>query len=386
MNKNIKGIIGKTFVSALNVSKEINSILQNKNIEDIEEHIQKVPNQVLLRARNVIIKHYEKTFKMIPSLLLFKKLKLSYPKGKELLNELEHQGFLGKNGNRYQITGKADIQTSTRKAIKNKMVFSPGITILKAIIFLIGVGATYMSIFHSIAFLSDYYKPFRAILSASIMIMFNIVAAEMIIYCIMHKVKKLVLIFTLILTFGSIFSIGSTIIGLYNSRSVTVKAENIEINQEDQSSKQTKLKHALIVEEKEQIRKMLNSELEKRDGLVKLLNKFTQDQIKLDLENYNKMNGRRYVADRRIDELQKDYTRIVKKESNYLESNVVYNADKKQVPMSAYNWIGKQVFEDANPEGIQFWMSVYPAIFYDIIAPISFSIVFFMPNGKRKRK
>lgn len=377
--------IGEITLTAKKVAEDIKEI-----VEDTSELIKEVkpPLKILDNAKKIISNYYDQKYKMIPLMVLSKRLRISYSKISEIVNCLEQEGFLSKVGNRYKLAGYVDNNTNTTfiKKMKRKAKVSPGMFFLKLIVFIIGCGATYMSIFHSIEFLKDYYDPLKAIIAATLIISFNIVSAEMIIFGIIHKLKMIIAGFAIILFLGSVFSMGSTIIGLYNLKANTTTTQNININNNDTEYRQRELKHKLLVEEKEQIKKLLDGEIIKRDGLVTLLNNFSQEQIKLDLENYNKINGRRYIADKRIDKLQNDFNKILNVEKEYIKSNIVFDSNKKELPPDAYDWIAKYVFKNMNADGIKFWMSVYPAIFYDIIAPISFSIVFFLTGNFKIRK
>ena len=191
--------------------------------------------------------------------------------------------------------------------------------------------------------------------------------------------------FSVLLVLGTIFSMGSTIWGLRTTMEETIRIDNTSINQDDTEYQNTKMLYQNIVDRKTQALKTLESEMVKRDGFVDAINGYSEKFIEDNPDFYSKQNGRRYVADKAVETAKKDYDDIVLEEKLYLESNVVVVSDKKEIPDNAYTWIADKVFKGMSADNLQFWMSVYPALFYDIISPVSFSIVFFLSGNMKKK-
>lgn len=359
-----------------------------------------VPEKIKNRAK-IHIQTYSDQFMRVPSQAwLSKKLHLSLGKTTLIMKALLQDKFFFKKGNIYVRTNTQgdNIRIPTGfDRLKAKVKLSPAVVFMKIILFIIGCGATYMSIFHSTDFLSEYYNSFKAILAAIIMICFNVLSAEMIIFFHLKSLRVPTVVFSIILILGTVFSMGSTIVGLYNSRAVEITEKYTIENTEDRILKSTQLDYNVLLSKKSQAEQNLNSERDKRNGLVKILNTYTPEMIENNQDYYNKQNGRRYVADVRVDKAQKIFNKIILEEQEFLKFNVVVESTKRHIPENAYSWIANAVFPDMKPESLQFWMSVYPALFYDIIAPISFSVVFFVGvniptkrikqvTRKRKRK
>ena len=348
-----------------------------------------VPDKLKNKAK-IHIQTYSDQYMRVPSKIwLSKKLHLSLGKTTLIMKALLQDEFFIKKGNVYVLSNTQgdDIRITTGlDRLKAKVKLSPAIVFMKVLLFTIGCGATYMSIFHSTDFLSEYYSPFKSVLAAIIMISFNVLSADMIVFFYLKSRIALVWLFSIILILGTVFSMGSTVIGLYNSRAVEITTSNTIENTEDQILKSTQLDYDVLLSRKSQAEQNLNSERIKRDGLVKILNSYTPEMIESNQDYYNKQNGRRYVSDIRVDKAQKIFDEIILEEQDFLKSNTVIESDKKDIPENAYSWIAGAVFSDMKPESLQFWMSVYPALFYDIIAPISFSIVFFVGGGIPVRK
>jgi hypothetical protein len=346
--------------------------------------------KVLLRVKRWIITFYDQNGNFPSIDTLSKKTNLSKGKITDILKELLETGFLEKKGTRYSLGQSPEIEKLRQPVLIAKataaLKLSPAMVFMKILLFLIGCGATFMSIFHSTDFLKEYYSTTNAILSGIIMICFNILAFEMIVFFRQKRYFGFANVFIVVMVLGTIFSMGSTIIGMYNARASELTVQYQDENAQDLNQQEIEVRYNLLLQKKEAALNLLEGERLKRDGMVELLNSYTSDMIENDLENYNKLNGRRYIADTRVDTALEEYSAILEEEREFLENNVVTVADARTLPSDAYHWIAGEVFEEANPELLQFWMSVYPALFYDLIAPLSFSIVFFVTGKAKERK
>lgn len=388
MDDIITGTIGEIMTPSPSAHEPIDAlhILHEETTE--EKQVSVIPEKVLERSKKWIMSYHAQNGKIPAKVWMQKKLNISHAKITEIIKALVSSGFLEQKKNRYYLSQNPDELhiPSVLDKVKAAAKLSPVMLFVKTILFFVGCGAVYMSIYHSKDYLSEFYSPTRAIVSATIMIIFNVLAAEMIVFFQIKKHNALSVVFAVILILGTVFSMGSTVIGLYNARAKEItKAYSIE-NVESRDLEEIQKEYDSILSRKIQSENNLNSERIKRDGLVVTLNKYTPEMIQSDLENYNKMNGRRYVADVRVDSAFSAYNGILNEEKKFLELNTVTAADKKEIPSDAYTWIGGTVFPNVSPATLQFWMSAYPALFYDIIAPVSFSVVFFVTGNKKKKE
>lgn len=383
MEKQIRGKIGESM-----------ELLQKADTAGLVETIPNdvpviIPERILERTKKHIISFYDQKGKIPAKAWLQKKLNMSGAKVTDIIKALVTEDFLYKKGNRYYLKSanpdEFRIPSIVDKA-KAAAKLSPAMVFVKTILFIIGCGAVYMSIFHSKDFLSEFYTPTRSIIAATIMIVFNVLAAEMAIFFWIKRHRALTVAFLIILVLGTVFSMGSTIIGLYNARANDLTISYTEENTDTRDLQEIQKEYESILDRKVQAEADLNSERAKRDGVVNTINQYTPEMINADLENYNKMNGRRYIADTRVDKAKIAYSAVVAEEKEFLELNTVTAADTKEIPGDAYTWIGGTVFPTVRPDTLQFWMSTYPALFYDIIAPAAFSIVFFVTGAKKKKE
>lgn len=345
-----------------------------------------IPEKIKERAQKWILSYYNQkgAFPSIP--WIASKIGQSRVKTGNVLKALEADNFLCKKGNRYTIKSVEDgtgIPAPLEK-VKAMAKMNPWMFFIKGVLFIIGIGATYMSIYHSIGFLQGYYSLKKAIVSGILMIVFNVMAAEIAVFFRSKNLTALWRLFTGLWVLGTLFSMTSTVIGMYNQRAQELAIAIIKENIGTQENHDTDLKYQNLKERKEQALANLEGERKKRDTLVETISLYTPEMIDKDLENYNKLNGRRYIADTRVDSAQDEYNLLVEQESSFLTENTIA-AVVEEKPADAYTWIGGEVFPGVRPEMIQFWMSVYPALFYDIIAPVSLSIVFFLPGDIKKK-
>lgn len=355
-------------------STEVLPVISKKIIEKVKKYI----NSYFLEKNRV------------PSMnWISSKINVSKSVISNSLQLLESEKFLFRKGNRFYLSqNPEEIPGLTLNRVKATVKVSPGIFAVKVILFLIGIGATYMSIFHSRDMLLDYYNPIRATISAIIMIGFNILAAEMAIFFFTKGYKAICGVFAILLVLGTLFSMGSTIYGLYNKRAAVELVEISEENDFNIVFQSSTLLYQNILDRKEQARQDYESERIKRDDYVQKLSTYNTPEIIEENQTYfDSLTNSRWVADKRVDKARRVYEEIITEEKVFLESqskSVV--APKKEDPPNAYDWLGELVFTGVSPDRIQFWASAYPALFYDVIAPVSFGVVLFVTGERKKKK
>ena len=318
--------------------------------------------------------------------VLAKRVRMPRSRIGEVLENLRENGKIEKKGTKWNLLElDSFLSTGTKQLAKTraKMKKNPTLWTIKILLTIIGIGATSMSIYHSRFFLLSFYTPGRAIFSGIIMIGFNIMAAEMAVYFWILGMKSLSVLFGFLLFLGTLFSMGSTVMGLYQIQSEELKesiaAENIEI----QENHQMDLQYQALVDNKEMAMASLKIEQEKLSGIIAQMNNQPNLQFE-DPAAFRNLNGRRWAADQDIEAAQANYDRASEALSEFLSGNEVV-AEVEEEPPSMYDWIAGTVFKKFRPEVLQFSMTCYPALFYDIIAPVSFSIVFFFTGAKKKK-
>jgi hypothetical protein len=231
------------------------------------------------------------------------------------------------------------------------------------ILSLIGIGAAYMSIDYSYVWLLDFLTPFKAALLATIMVLFAISSFDLIILFKQKKKYLFFIVFIFLWIIVTFFSMVSTVAGQYN-----VRMEDLQ--------KRYKIENRANYAEQKRLEYM-NRKIDLREKLSALKNdnKYYQgllfqydspEKIQQHKKMYNYLQKHARQTRWRIN---KTMTRI-----NAVENNDKYIGNKK--PVDFYVWMS--LLTELTPEMIQFLLSVFPAIFIDLIAPLSFAVVMFV--------
>jgi hypothetical protein len=299
---------------------------------------------------------------------------LSYLKNKTGLNKrtiysilsyLKKKKFLLVKNRKIKINSKFfQIKKQERKTIQ-KQTFD-WMTFLKYVLLVIGIGATYMSIYYSDRWLSEFLSPFRSLLLATIMVAFAVSAFELIVFFYRGKRFFLVGTFSVLWFIVTIFSMTSTVAGQYNVRIEKInqmyKHENIlseEANKKEEYQEQK--------EEYQQKMKILKADIKTLQNIL------AKENVQENKKQYNTFRWRYQHAKKELNNTIKSLKK--------LRENKQYKNINKRAP-DFYIWMSNII--TASPDMIQFWLSVFPAIFIDLIAPISFAIVMFVRRENEK--
>lgn len=352
----------------------------------LENELPVIPQKVIDKCKKVIVTFYHQKQKFPSVQHISSKMGISKKKVTPILKILSNQGFIEKRGTRYFLLstdGTDFVTTSKLDKLKAEMKLSPGMLILKGILLIIGIGAVRMSIFHSIGFLETYYSPVKALAAAIIMIIFNIVAADLIVFFYIKRHKALSGVFSVLLVLGTLFSMGSTVIGLYNKTTYSKKQEIIENNKDDLVITKNQQQYNLLLESKDQALKNMELERGKWNKASDKLVPWTPELIEKDPQKYKELNWNVVLAERSFNEANNKYNKLVDEVSLYLKNNTTVKESTNNVPDTAYTWIGNIL--GISSDSVQFWMSCYPALFYDIIGPVAFCIILFLNNKPKKK-
>lgn len=355
--------------------------------DEPEQPKEVIPEKIKERSKKVILTYFHQKGVLPP--MGYVASKITYPKTKisHVFKDLEKDGFLTKKGTRYTLnfSGKEDFSTNALEKAKANIKMNPWMVLIKLVMLIVGIGATYMSIFHSRGFLADFYNGIKPLMAAIIMIVFNVLAAEMVVFFHQKGQEFLRNCFTILWVLGTLFSMGSTVLGMYNARAAELTAYVQEENVTTREDFNISLTLKNLLSQQSQADASLTSERSKRDDIQRSIAAYTPDMIEADRDYFNKLNGRRYIADTRVDDAQNAYDNITDEITLFLSKNDVIQEEVIVRPPDAYSWIAGIISSSTRPEMVQFWMSVYPAVFYDIIAPVSLSIVFFLPWDLKKK-
>jgi hypothetical protein len=255
-----------------------------------------------------------------------------------------------------------------KKELKIPIIFNNWINVLRIILIFIGTGAVYMSVFYSYRWLIDFLIPVRALLLSAILVCFAVAAFELIIFFKQQNKKILIGVFSFLWIIVTIFSMVSTVAGQYNAR---IEKMNTQYSQETDIENNNRNYQNYIEQKKDYQESLLMAQKEANQYQEMLLTYDTQEKIEENKKFYATLQWRYQKSLKEIRRLKWWLKR--------LRSDKKFNKIKKHAP-DFYVWLS-QIW-NFRPEMIQFWMSMFPALFIDIIASLSFAVVMFV--GRKK--
>jgi hypothetical protein len=199
------------------------------------------------------------------------------------------------------------------------------------------------------------------------MVTFAVCAFELIILFKQSKHFLLVGIFIILWIVVTVFSMVSTVAGQYNAKiNLLTDRYKEEVIQRDQDNSRSE-----FLEQKKEYQDTLQILRKDISYYGSLLSEFnTREAIAKDQIRYNSISWNY----RKI----KNEIEILSKKLSTLRQSKVKHSIKKSAP-DFYMWVSNLWGWD--PEMIQFWMSIFPALFIDLIAPISVAVFMFVKKG-----
>lgn len=287
------------------------------------------------------------------------------------LRELENQGKINRNYSQYTLPESVKISEIEKKNIVN--------IILRIVMILIGFGAGIISFWFTMVWFQEFLNLFLSALLSLIMILFSITSFEIIIY--LWKNKSFILVFTFSILWIVVvsFSMFSTVAGQYNKR--MTKIIKLEEKKYKNLSKITMLKN--IIDSEKEIKIELKQKREKLKSHQNLLIQF------YDLE-YRRKNWRLYWNIlNQVNAIEKEIRKLLYQLKDIRKDKIIEakktkgRIDHKIIKVDFYSWIGK-LFKIKSDQ-IQFWISIFPAVFVDLVCPIAFAVGLFLVNDKENK-
>lgn len=291
-------------------------------------------------------------------------------------------------------TSGKKIETVEKKKKNKKLeermaLYGMPVYIIQVLMGIIGSGAAVISIYYTSIWLIEFLPFGLALLLSSIMVGFSVSAFEAIILFLSGQVTKSriskmsivsgMAVLWIIVTF---FSIMSTVAGQYNKHVSNLKVEA-------KSGVSTgKIRWSLLKERKHDIRKRLSEYRQQTSVLNKIIS--GMDDVESRLKNSGLWYESQYKlrkANKQISALSKKMGVVRKEERALLKESrkegILLSNSKKDIP-NFYGWLAKilGVAEDK----VQFIMSLFPAIFVDLIAPVGIAMSLFLRNKYRRKK
>lgn len=326
-----------------------------------------------------------KTRELFPEFILVsKKCNLTMDDVKEIIYILEKRGdiirftsqrylkWVWEKINQKIEESKSEMKAEVKPIIKERSSFNLSLLIIKTMITIPALIAAIMSIHYTNIWFLNYLNPFLALSSSIAIVLSNIGAFESIF--LFGKKKQVLQIILAIIVFlvTCSFSMGTTLAGQLNNE---IKSKKLSINKNSINSNN----RLLVFTYKEKINNLNNDLLRLRkeyDHNIKQKEKYTENYNADILNENNKQYWKfNYLAHLRKEEIKKLKIEVKEYEiklENLLNKKVVIQEVKE---INIFSWL-HDLFK-IKPDLTKFILYMIPAIFYDIISPFFFAIIFF---------
>lgn len=262
------------------------------------------------------------------------------------------------------------------------------IPILRIIMGIIGVGAVFISMYFTFIWSVEVMPWLLAALLSGIMVGFAVFSFEIVILFITQTTPEewynglIAVAFFILWIIVTAFSITTTIAGQYNQHALTLQATtqkykkvNVGRTQWDLLELEKSTTNANIAN--------LNVEITKYNDTLKGLN----PQNKTTRRLWDDTQWQLSLANRKMTKLTDSLNNTITQEKTQLESNpesTSADTTTGKIP-DFYGWISGLLKGKMSREQVQFWMSLFPAVFVDIISPAALSIALFLHKKRRDK-
>lgn len=307
----------------------------------------------------------------------------------EALRILEAERFLDRNYNQYTLNpipeqSQKILDQSTkipRRFEKNQSDIL--LITIRIVMAVIGMGASWLSMHYTRVWLLEFLPSSLATLLSTIMILFSVASFEALLIFWANRKMLPIVIFSIVWIVVLIFSMISTVAGQYNSRIS---------NREEITTERTEVAHARMaletyeIEESELMESLTEKRIELRASQTLYAQFDTLEKRKEDWRFY--WNTKKAMDDStlKIESLQIRLGEIREKKRRLLKQNLqsagIIEETEKLVYASFYVWLGEVL--KAKPMMVQFWLSIFPALFIDIIAPLALAVSLFLNKWKKE--
>jgi hypothetical protein len=315
----------------------------------------------------------------------------------EIFRILVHEGFLKRNYSRYKMPDKAialpllKIPESVKSTTDPELI-TPELqitdtwvlTVMRIILGIVGLGAIGVSIYYTSVWLIEYLPIFGAIFLASIMVVFSTLAFEVVI--LLFKAGRWLLGAGFVVLFITVlaFSMLSTIAGQYNQRLIK---ENVVVVAESDTTL-ARAGYNLLLKQEGQIQNQIEDQQAIRIVYQNLFNAYDIDQKEIDLKGFRSTKAQLDNIDKLLMGLNKQLLTNQTAQSTYLTQAKGPGALQETVinKESFFDWVSRLLKNRIQADMIQFYFSVFPAVFVDLIAPFALAFALFQQKSTPTKK
>lgn len=270
-----------------------------------------------------------------------------------------------------------------KKLKESATLYGMPIYIIQAIMGIVGIGAAIISVYYTTVWLIEFLPLIFALLLSGIMIGFSIAAFETVILFLSGTITKSKAVkisisigFIALWLIVSAFSITSTIAG---------QVDRYSKNFNEQSKQETNIYKASwdVLQERKNDVKIRISEYHKQ---IKNYNDILSGMNNLDSRTSNEniwkeTQWRVNKAQAELNKLLNEMENIRNEEKDLLkkikDNKISFTSNKKiENNLNFYEWLSKIL--NIKENFVQFWLSLFPAVFVDVIAPTAIAISLFL--------
>jgi|GEM_PF-3778500 len=290
-----------------------------------------------------------------------------------------------------KLKRKPKKKTLSKKAkTEDISVYGMPVYIIQVLMGIIGLGAAVISVYYTTIWLIEFLPWGFALLLSSIMVGFSICAFETSILFLSgqmtkNRISKVSVVASMILLWivVSFFSIMSTVAGQYNKHIFNLRDST------EQSRSTGRMKWDILQEKKAEIKRRLADYRQQMSVFTNIIGGMN------DVESRIKNNGIWYESqyklkqvNKKIVELNKSMDVVRTEEKEFLnqskKTGLLLGSESNKKTKNFYSWLAGVI--GIASDKIQFGMSLFPAIFVDLISPVGIAMALFLRNKYRKEK
>jgi hypothetical protein len=275
-----------------------------------------------------------------------------------------------------KIVKRVKVPKKSRRKIKLKDDFS--ILVIRFIMGFIGFGASGMSCYYTTVWLLEFLPWFLAFLLSFLMIIFAVLSVQvaLILSHTLGRVKLILIpMFSILWLVVTVFSMGSTVAGQYNINMSSYE-QDAQIDgtlQIDQIQLEVIQSNVSLTENE------LKARQKDRDTMLDSLS-----AMEMGSDEYNTIWWRMNSINGRINELVAELRTYREQYSIAVsDSGALFTRTEEKKIVDFYSWLSGLF--GVRREQVQFWSSVFPAIFIDLIAPIGVATALFLHTQQQSR-
>lgn len=318
-----------------------------------------------------LIGYYVSKYKMMPTIqYISKHLNVSTQTAGQYKDEILKSGVVKKSSvGRYYVTEPEKINKILRTqkvTTKNDWI----IIFLRVSMLFVGlIAAGYSVYFTGIFLFETFHNIIGAMLFSFAMCVFSVGAFEVMLVFKQNKQRGLILLFSIVWLIATVFSMGSTIIGQYNAR-----AENFnQVIEETKENTEEKLTWEIMNDEEESLKISIEESKVVYKDLQVLFGELTTKETKnwFYWDTYNKM----IAEEKKLSGLKESLQKVRGDKKSFLAAGKTIEETEKQ-EVNFYTWIESVLGWKADI--VAFTLSIFPAVFIDIIAPLALAVSMFL--------